>query len=117
MPTYIFTRTVAMDGETAEAAFDDVTTSVNLTDVEAWTVEVESTIHRTIFTVEVLSEGPLSLACRDDDPFDLLAIHYEITEGGCIGQVEQTDATIVPADKVRDALVRVGNDGTFFEVD
>jgi len=72
-------------------------------------------IYRTVFTIEVLSDGPLNLAMRDDDPFDLLAINYEITDGDCVGNVRQTLSEIVPTDKVRDELVAIGNDGTFFD--
>lgn len=72
-------------------------------------------IHRTVFQVEVFSDGPLLLSGSSDDPFDLAAINYAITEGDCIGSVETVSTEVVPTDKVEENLLRIGNDGTFFE--
>lgn len=73
-------------------------------------------IHRTQFTVTVLSDGPLELGDGDGDadPFDLLNINYAITEGDCIGFVEQTHEMPLPGEAVRGVLIQLGNDGTFF---
>ena len=73
-------------------------------------------IRRTVIQVEIFSEGPLALDGDDNDPFDLATINYLITEGDCIGQTETIVADeVVPPEKVRDELLRIGNDGEFFE--
>lgn len=72
-------------------------------------------IHRTTLTVEVFSRGPLTMGDCDGDPFDLETINYLITEGPCIGNVEVTGTDIIPAGEVEAHLLRIGNDGTFFE--
>lgn len=70
-------------------------------------------IVRTVFTIEVLSRGGYEV--RDDDRLhDLQAIAEDITEGDCIGDVTWTSAEVVPPDKVQEHLVRIGNDGSFF---
>jgi hypothetical protein len=74
-------------------------------------------IHRTVFQVEVFSRGPFVPNGGDSDPFDLAEINYAITEGGCIGMVERVSSEIVPADKVEAEMLRIGNDGTFFDDD
>jgi hypothetical protein len=65
-------------------------------------------IHRTVFQVEVFSEGPLDLSRRDDDPF-------EINEGSCVGNVEEVESTVVPPEQIEANLTRIGNDGEFFK--
>lgn len=72
-------------------------------------------IYRTVYQVEVFSEGPFQSASRDDDPFGLKDIDYAITDGDCIGNVELVSDEIVPPEKVEQELLRIGNDGTFFE--
>lgn len=74
-------------------------------------------IHRTQFTITVLSNGPLELGDGDgtSDPFDLLNINYAITEGHCVGQVELTHQMVLPNEAVRGELIRLGNDGEFFD--
>src|SRR5688572_25889929 len=72
-------------------------------------------IYRTAFVVEVFSRGPLQLSDRDDDPFGLLAINYEIVDGDCIGDVTQTEEEVVSPENLQAELVRIGNDGTFFD--
>ncbi|HVT77936.1 MAG TPA: hypothetical protein VHD87_12960 [Acidimicrobiales bacterium] len=75
-----------------------------------------SAIYRTVYQVEVLSEGPfVPPELGDNDPFDLLAIHYEITEGACVGKVIEVSSVEIPADHIRDALRAVGNDGELFD--
>jgi hypothetical protein len=72
-------------------------------------------IRRTVFQIEVFSDGPLVLDAPDNDPFDLATINYLITEGDCIGLVSTiSQDEIVPSEKVRDELLRIGNDGDFF---
>lgn len=75
------------------------------------------TIYRTVFQVEVFSDGPYVASHRDDDPFGLKDIDYSISEGDCIGNVEEISSEEVPTDKIEAELVRIGNDGTFFERD
>jgi hypothetical protein len=72
-------------------------------------------IYRTVFQVEVFSEGPFQAEGGNDDPFDLATINYVITHGECIGNVEQVSQEIVPTDKVKAELLRIGNDGHFFD--
>ena len=76
-----------------------------------------SPVHRTTYTVEVFSRGPFVPASDDDDPFDLMAIHYAITEGDCVGNVERTHEMIVPPSALTSELLRIGNDGSFFTQD
>lgn len=74
-------------------------------------------IHRTVITVEVFSRGPydLSAASTDNDPYGLAAISYDVTFGDCIGAVQVTSTEVVPSEQVEPHLVRIGNDGTFFD--
>lgn len=72
-------------------------------------------IFRTVFQVEVFSRGSLNLAARDDDPFNLKGINYEICEGECIGMVKETSSEQVPALDLESHLLRIGNDGHFFD--
>ncbi len=73
-------------------------------------------IRRSVFQVEVFSEGPLKLSDNDNDPFSLAEINYLITEGDCIGMVETILVDeVVPQEKVESELLRIGNDGEFFE--
>jgi hypothetical protein len=72
-------------------------------------------VHRTTFLVEVFSDGPFVTTTNDYDPFDLQAINYAITEGDCIGNVQVHDVERVPEDLLREHLLRIGNDGTFFD--
>lgn len=74
-------------------------------------------IYRTTYTLEVFSRGRLTVQGNDRDPFDLEAINYAITEGDCIGQVHWENEEVVPSDELEAHLVRIGNDGSFFEDD
>jgi hypothetical protein len=74
-------------------------------------------IHRTVYTVEVFSRGPFHPDGGDNDPFDLAEINYAITEGDCIGNVEISHQMIVPPEAVEGELLRIGNDGSFFDED
>lgn len=71
-------------------------------------------IYRTVFSVEVLSDGPLILDGGDNDPFDLEAINWAITTGECVGSVEQVSTDVVPTGEVVSHLERLGSDATFF---
>lgn len=63
---------------------------------------------KTVYTVTVLSEDePLG-------PVDLSVIDHQITDGECIGQTEETSVEELSSDEMRDALIEVGNDGSFF---
>lgn len=76
----------------------------------------EPPVFRTVFQVEVFSKGPLELAVRDDDPFNLKAIDYEICEGDCIGMVDEVSSEQIPAADLEAHLIRIGNDGGFFDL-
>lgn len=66
-------------------------------------------IYRTVIHVEIYSEGPYK------GGLDLEAINYDISEGPCIGMVQEVLSREVPANKVEAHLRRIGNDGTFFD--
>lgn len=71
-------------------------------------------VYRTVFTVEVFSRGPYVVP----EEFDALAdISYAITDGPHIGWVEQTSQEIVPPADVEAHMLRIHNDGSFFEED
>lgn len=79
---------------------------------------MEKDIRRSVFQVEVFSDGPLEVDGGENDPFDLELINYLITEGDCIGSMEQVVVNeVVPPEKVKSELVRIGNDGDFFDFD
>ena len=69
-------------------------------------------IYRTVFEVEVFSEGPYQLAPETDW---LTQVAYDITDGLWIGNVEQASTEVVPPGQVRQHLIRIGNDGSFFD--
>ena len=67
-------------------------------------------IYRTIYTVTVYTQGPIT------DFLDLTDIAHLISYGDGIGGLDQTSSYPVPDEAVYDALVEIGNDGTFFDV-
>jgi predicted oxidoreductase len=71
-------------------------------------------IHRTVFQIEVFSRGSFSPQKWFGDPFELGAINYAITVGGCAGNVERVSEEVVPAGHLKDELVRIGEDEEFF---
>jgi hypothetical protein len=72
-------------------------------------------VYRTVYQIEVFSEEPFEARGDSTDPFDLQAISWAITDGECIGNVEQVTQEIVPTEKVKAELLRIGNDGHFFD--
>lgn len=73
-------------------------------------------IRRTVIQVEVFSEGPFYADGGENDPFDLAAINYAISEGDCIGSTDVVvDSEVVPPAEVEAHLLRIGNDGSFFD--
>lgn len=68
-------------------------------------------IYRAVYQVEVFSRGPF----ENDSMVDLETIAYAITEGDCIGDLGLMSNEIVPEDQVQEELLRIGNDGTFFD--
>lgn len=75
-------------------------------------------IHRTIVTVTVLTDGPFHQVMSDEsggDDTDLLNLDYLISEGHGIGMVEVTSTMRLPAEAVHGELIRLGNDGEFFD--
>lgn len=73
-------------------------------------------IYRTVFQVEVFSRGPfVPDEDNPEDPWNLEAINQAIVYGDCIGEVGTISTEVVPDEKVVDELVRIGNDGSFFE--
>ena len=74
-------------------------------------------IHKTEIKITVLSRGPFVVEGDDNDPFDLAAINYAITYGDCLGQTEEISSAQIPADKVVEECIALGNDGEFFNDD
>ena len=68
-----------------------------------------SQIYKHIFTITVLSED------KEFDNVCLEDLAREIDQGNSIGQVEHKSVDEVPADRVKDELEAIGNDGSFFE--
>lgn len=75
--------------------------------------EQRDPIYRTVFQVEVFSKGPYPGA----ETLDLEAINYDITEGLYVGDVSCVSSEVVPPNDVRAHLIRIGNDGEFFDFD
>lgn len=67
-------------------------------------------VYRTVFEVVVYSEGPADFAGCDLDE-----IYYAISEGDCIGDFRQVSQEPMPPEQVHAALVKIGNDGNFFD--
>lgn len=74
-------------------------------------------IYKTVLKVTVLSEEPFHLAPTDSDPFDLQRIDYCITEGHCLGNVEEASSEEVSQSEVETECRKLGNDGSFFQLD
>jgi hypothetical protein len=72
-------------------------------------VSVRRPVYKSTYTITVLSDRPLQ------GGLDGETILYEINEGDCLGTVEETVLNEeVPAEKVVDEEVALGNDGSFF---
>jgi hypothetical protein len=69
-------------------------------------------IYRTVFQVEVFTEGPYELPAKTDW---LAQINWDITSGPWIGNVERSSGEVIPAAQVREHMLRIGNDGNFFD--
>ena len=68
---------------------------------------------KTIYAVTVLSEKtPFSVDLENENILE--QIHTAISEGDCIGEVEETAVEELSTEEMRDALVEAGNDGSFF---
>jgi hypothetical protein len=71
---------------------------------------MSSGIVKTTITITVLH--------RDSNPmtdYDIREVLYEMQEGDAVGWETDRTTEPVPADRVADELVSLGNDGTFFE--
>lgn len=68
-------------------------------------------VYRTVITVEVFSDGPYSFETLADVGFDI-----EDENGNCIGSYEtEIYEQIHDPEVVREHLIRIGNDGTYFD--
>jgi hypothetical protein len=79
-------------------------------------------IYRHLLQVEFFSpyrfQIPQNFDVEIGEPTELEVISEAITTGDCIGQVSQLVANEpVPASEVEGALQRIGNDGSFFNLD
>jgi len=71
-------------------------------------MERRKKIFRTTYTVVILSEDPLG-----DQPLNELL--EDMTDGDCIGLVEQVGEEVIEGDEaIQAALIAVNNDGSFF---
>ena len=73
---------------------------------------MSSGIVKTTITITVLH--------RDNNPmtdYDIENVLYEMREGEAVGWETDRTTEPVPADRVADELVLLGNDGTFFDDD
>lgn len=73
-------------------------------------------IRRTVVRVELLRQG---CSVEDEEginPYDLTALQAVLKAPNCIGNidVEVDDELVLPED-VEEELIRIGNDGTFFD--
>jgi len=59
-------------------------------------------------TVLHMADAPVKNCSLDD-------LQYEITEGDCLGMLKLVGTETVPPEKARDAMLELGNDGSFFE--
>lgn len=66
-------------------------------------------IYRIVYQIEVFSEGPPPIGMSPTD------IEYEISHGTSIGDFDVVSTEIVPPEEVVDHLLRIGNDGSFFD--
>lgn len=69
------------------------------------------TFHRTVWTVEVLSDEPLATG------LDLADIDYAITEGHCSGEYHVTHTEVLTGLEMAEALQHQGSDPEFFGLD
>jgi hypothetical protein len=68
------------------------------------------TIYKNVFTLIVYSEGyPLTKNWDVDD------ITYELDSGAMIGYTELLSTEKVPPERIKEDLMAIGNDGTFFQ--
>jgi hypothetical protein len=72
---------------------------------------VKNTITITIYTEEPLVDN---LDEAEGFPF-LDAAIYEMTYGSAVGSYEIGEPQVVEGEALRDGLIAIGNDGTFFE--
>lgn len=74
-------------------------------------------IYRTTYLVEVFHHGEDPPFMDDDSMSDLASIDDAITEGPCIGTVTAQGSEEVDPTDLKSELIRIGNDGTFFDED
>jgi hypothetical protein len=69
------------------------------------------TFYKTVVTIEILHEEPLSASMSLED------IEYLITEGHCSGEVSVGLAYEMTEDEMRAALISQGSDPEFFGIE
>jgi hypothetical protein len=68
------------------------------------------TVYKHVFTLIVYSEGdPLN------NEWDMDDIMYEMDTGCLIGYTKLESVEAVPPERVKEDLLAIGNDGTFFD--
>jgi hypothetical protein len=72
--------------------------------------KVEKTFHRTVISIEVLSEEPY-------DETDLRQIRQDIISGDCSGHVEVTSKEEVSEEEIKQLLRAQGSEPGFFGID
>lgn len=71
-------------------------------------------IYKHVVHVVVFSEHPTLEETLGDD-WCLQDVDWAITDGDCIGNVTHESTEPVPADRLHEELMAIGNDGTFFD--
>ena len=76
-------------------------------------------IHKTQYLVTILSDTPHKLYLDEpNDSFGLIHLNYDINEGYCLGDIEEHfHEVITDKDLIRLEMIKVGNDGEFFDLE
>lgn len=69
----------------------------------------ERKFYKTLVTVEVLSEEPLTV-------LSLEQLHYMITDGPCSGHIKEPVQTVLNGKEAADALAEQASDPSFFRL-
>ena len=72
-------------------------------------------IYKHVVQVTILSEEE-NLDKLLGNEWDLEEVNCAITSGDCIGSVSHESTDLVPDDQVEQELIKLGNDGCFFDV-
>jgi len=71
--------------------------------------------YRVVFQTEVLIDTESTF--NDTPNWDLESVHYEITNGGCSGNIQIVESQEVSAPDMAQMLLKQGSDPEFFSID